>query len=110
MSLYRVWYIRHTMSASERDKWLKHRANPEQTPAPVIRYRKKRMVKDVEGESEADAVTLVNSTPAQEGDPYTRVWAVCPATDHVTIATLDGCFLACEVPLFPEEELSKCER
>lgn len=107
---FRVWYIRHTMSASERDKWMKHRANPEQTPDPVIRYRKKRMVEDVEAESEGEAIELVNSLPATEGDPYNRVWGCCLASQHVKIATIDGLFHAEEVDLFDSEELAKCAR
>lgn len=87
-----------------------YRAKPEKTPAPVIRYRKKRMVKDVEAESLAGASAMVNSMPEQPGDPFNRVWGVCEASDHLGIAHIEGMFQAKEQPLFSEEELKKCAR
>ena len=110
MSLFRVWFVKHEMSASERDKWLKYRANPEQIPAPVIRYRKKRMVEDVEAESMEFAIASINSLPEKEGDPFNRVWGACPASQWVKSAYINELFHADDMDLFSESEMEACKK
>lgn len=110
MKTYRVWFIQHTMTARERQKWETYRANPEKTPAPVIRYRKKRMVKDVEAEDMLEAVKSIGSVPMKEGDPYNKIWGACPTSATAELARFEAEFHSEEQPLFSEEELKKCAR
>lgn len=101
MSRYRVFYIRHYGCSGPKKK-------PDGTV--VASYRKKRIIKDVEADSESAAVASINSLPENPGDPYNRVWGVAPAADHTKIAQLDGLFSAEEVSLFSDSELEACKR
>jgi|SRR5690606_17111661 len=102
--LYRIFYIRHTLSQKEEQKLREHRKKPMDGQV-TIRYTRKRCSEDIELSCLTDARKWIEDQtvmlPGMEGvrQSFVTVFEACEARNGEKVTELEGVFSATEVLL-----------
>lgn len=103
----RMFYILHSLSKNEQQKALEARRNPNASGTPVITYRRKRQVKDIDllgltvDQWAADQCRFVIGMNDPFMTRYVTVFGACEAKDGECCRKLEDAWNAEQMELIP---------